>query len=260
MVVVDLEDAVEPERKTDETRTRAADALTGAAWHATTLAVRINDLRSEWWERDVEIVTQGAGSRLDCVVVPKVESPEDVRQVADALSALGSTAGIEAQIESARGLVEVERIAGSSERLETLVFGPGDFAASIGVPQRTIGALDPSYPGDQWHYARSRISAAAHAFGLQPIDGPYADFDDPDGLRESARRARLLGFQGKWVIHPAQIEIANEAFSPTPDEIEHARAVLAALREQGVARLDGTMVDEASARLARAVLERAGAA
>jgi citrate lyase subunit beta/citryl-CoA lyase len=259
--LIDLEDAVPARAKTDETRRAAARALAEADWRAPTVAVRINGPATEWWERDLELVVEGAAEQLDCIVVPKVESADDVERVERKLGELGDgRIGLDVQIESARGLVEVERIAAASARLEALVFGPGDYAASLGLAPRSIGAIDPEYPGDQWHYARSRIAAAAHAFGLDPVDGPYADVADLEGLRESARRARLLGFTGKWVIHPAQVEVVHQVFSPTSEEVEHARAVLAALPDGGVATLDGTMVDEASRRLAEAVLARAGAA
>jgi citrate lyase subunit beta/citryl-CoA lyase len=269
-VFVDLEDAVAAEVKGDRVRERAARAIGENDWRPETVSVRVNGVATEWWRRDVELVVRGAGGRLDSVVLPKVESVSDiesVEQLLDELEAelnLGRRIALEAQIESARGLVEVERIAASSARLEALVFGPGDYAASLGVPQRSIGALDPDYPGDQWHYARSRIAAAAHAFGLQPIDGPYAELSDQEGLLESARRARLLGFEGKWVLHPDQIEPVNEVFSPSDDELEHALRVLETLsgtekRGPGVAVVDDVMVDEASRKLAEGVVRRAKA-
>jgi citrate lyase subunit beta / citryl-CoA lyase len=271
MVFVDLEDAVPPAEKTDETRARIGRALAEREWRAPTVAVRVNAPASEWWSRDVEVVVEHAAKHLDCIVVPKVERAADVERVDELLSELEARngleprIGLEAQIESARGLVEVERIAASSPRLETLVFGPGDYAASLGVWQGSIGAVEPKYPGDQWHYARSRIAAAAHAFGLQPVDGPYAEISDLDGLRESARRARLVGFEGKWVIHPDQIEAVNDVFSPSREELEQALRTLAALTAardggRGAAVLDGAMIDDASRRLAEAVVERARAA
>ncbi|HEY7004686.1 MAG TPA: CoA ester lyase [Gaiellaceae bacterium] len=270
-VFVDLEDAVAADAKGDEPAQRAARALSEGDWRARTVSVRINGLTTDWWRRDLELVVSGAPARLDSVVLPKVESAADVETAAGALAELEAQLGLQrpialqAQIESARGLVEVERIAGSSPRLESLVFGPGDYAASLGVAQRFIGELDPGYPGDQWHYARSRIAAAAHAFGLQPIDGPYAAFADEEGLRESARRARLLGFEGKWVVHPDQIEIVNAEFSPTEEELAHALRVLDTLAAaddsgRGVAVAGGAMVDEASRKLAEGVVRRAQAA
>ena len=270
-VFIDLEDAVAADAKGDQARERAAGALTDGEWQGQTLSVRVNGLATRWWRRDVDVVVRGANGRLASIVLPKVESTADV-ETADRLLGeleeeleLEQRIGLEAQIESARGLVEVERIAACSARLETLVFGPGDYAASLGIAQRSLGEVDPDYPGDQWHYARSRIAAAAHAFGLQPIDGPYAALADEDGLRESARRARLLGFQGKWVVHPDQIEPVNEEFSPTSEELAHALRVLDALRSadgcgQGAAVLDGLMIDEASRKLAEGVVRRARAA
>jgi citrate lyase subunit beta/citryl-CoA lyase len=269
-VFVDLEDAVATSVKGDEVRTRAAHALAESDWRVETVSVRINGLDTEWWRDDLEALVRGAPARLDSVVLPKVESPAEVDGVDRLLAELEEELGLErpialeAQIESARGLVEVERIAASSVRLETLIFGPGDYAASLGVAQRFIGELDPDYPGDQWHYARSRIAAAAHAFGLQPIDGPYAALEEV-GLQQSARRARLLGFQGKWVIHPDQIQTVRDIFSPSEEELAHALRVLDALAEaadsgDGVAIVGGAMVDEASRRLAEGVVRRAEAA
>jgi len=269
-VFVDLEDAVSADAKS-EVREGAARALAEGDWRAQTLSLRINGVATTWWRDDLEVVVRGAAGRLDSVVLPKVESGGDVETVAGVLAELEAELGLkrpialQAQIESPKGLIEVERIAGSSTRLETLVFGPGDYAASLGIGQRFIGEIASGYPGDQWHYARSRIAAAAHAFGLQPIDGPYAALADEEGLRESARRARMLGFQGKWVIHPDQIEIVNEVFSPTEEELAHAVRVLDALATaddggQGVGVVGGAMVDEASRKLAEGIVRRAEAA
>ncbi|MGH2936293.1 MAG: HpcH/HpaI aldolase/citrate lyase family protein [Gaiellaceae bacterium] len=235
-IVVDLEDGVPPEEK---------EAARGRLGHATalgTLAVRINGLRTEWWRDDLAAV---AGRRPDVVVVPKVESPDEVLTVAELLP---EAVGLEVQIETARGLVEVERIAAASGRLEALVFGPGDFAASMGIPVLTIGA-------GAFEYALARISVAAHANGLQAVDGPYADLQDLDGLRRAAAVALGHGFDGKWVVHPDQIEPVNEAFTPTPEELERARRIMAA--EDGASRLEGDMVDVATKRLAAAVIARA---
>ena len=260
-IVVDLEDAVPPAEKTAATRRRAADALLAGEWSAPTLAVRVNAVGTPWFAVDIDELVRAAGETIDCLVLPKVESPDDVAAAADLLDRHGVSIGLEAQIESARGLLEVERIAASSARLEALVFGPGDYAASLGIPQLEIGAIDPAYPGDQWHYARSRIAVAAHAHGLDAIDGPYAALRDRDGLRESARRARLLGFTGKWAIHPDQIASCNEAFAPSTEELERAERLLAALREaeargEGAAAFNGTMIDEASRKMAEALVAR----
>jgi citrate lyase subunit beta / citryl-CoA lyase len=249
-VFVDLEDAVATSVKGDEVRTRAARALAESEWRAETVSVRINGLDTEWWREDLEVVVRGAPAQLDSVVLPKVKSTAEVDGVDRLLAELEEELGLErpialeAQIESARGLVEVEGIAASSVRLETLIFGPGDYAASLGVAQRFIGELDPDYPGDQWHYAA---------------------LEDEVGLQQSARGARLLGFQGKWVIHPDQLQTVRDMFSPSEEELAHALRVLDALAEaddtgEGVAVVGGAMVDEASRRLAEGVVRRAEAA
>jgi citrate lyase subunit beta/citryl-CoA lyase len=260
-IIVDLEDALTPAEKTSATRLLAAGALATGDWRASSLAVRVNPVRSPWFADDVDEIVLEAGSALDCLVLPKVESPEDVLAAAELLDRHAVDVGLEAQIESARGLLEVERIAASSPRLEALVFGPGDYAVSLGIPQLEIGANDPDYPGDQWHYPRSRIAVAAHAFGLDAIDGPYARLGDPEGLRQAARRARLVGFGGKWVIHPAQIDTCNEAFSPSNAEVDRAKRLLESVRAaeergEGVTSFDGVMVDEASRKMAEAVVAR----
>jgi citrate lyase subunit beta / citryl-CoA lyase len=236
-VVVDLEDGVAPADK-EEARSHLGDAVARR-----TLAVRINGVGTPWWQDDLEAV---AGRRPDVVVLPKAESADHVRAVAELLPEL---VGLEVQIESARGLVEVERIAAVGGPLEALVFGPGDFAASMGVPVLTIGA-------GAFGYAMARIAVAARANGLQVVDGPYADLRDADGLRRSAESALALGFDGKWVVHPDQIEPVNEAFSPSPEEVERARRILAA--GDGAGLVDGEMVDVATKRMAAAVLARAG--
>jgi citrate lyase subunit beta / citryl-CoA lyase len=235
-IVVDLEDGIAAADK--ET---ARDNLAAASAHAT-LAVRINGVRTPWWRDDLV-----AAAHADVIVVPKVESPEDVAAVAELLPA---HVGLEVQIETARGLVEVERIAAFGPPLEALVFGPGDFAASIGVPVLTIGA-------GASEYALGRIAVAARAFGLQPVDGPYAVLADTEGLRAGAQRALALGYDGKWVIHPDQIGPVNELFTPTAEEVERARRILTAA--DGASRLSGEMVDAATKRLAESVLARASA-
>lgn len=258
-VVIDLEDAVPPAEKTDATRRRVVAALREREWRARTVGVRLNAADTEWFERDAELVVGEAGPRLDVVVLPKVESAEALLAAERLLPGVA----IEAQIESARGLVEVERIAAASTRLEALVFGPGDYAASLGLPQLEIGVIDADYPGDQWHYAKARLANAAHAFGLDPVDGPYSAFRDLAGLREAARRARALGFVGKWAIHPDQTDAIAEAFTPPAEQVERARLLLAALAEaeadgRGAAVFDGAMIDEASRKMAEAIVARAG--
>jgi citrate lyase subunit beta / citryl-CoA lyase len=235
-VVVDLEDGTAVADKV------AARANVAAARVRGTLAVRINGVGTEWWEDDL-----AAAADAQVIVVPKVESVEQVRAVAERLD---DGVGLEVQIETVRGLVEVERIAAFGAPLEALVFGPGDFAASLGVPVLTIGA-------GASEYAMARIAVAARAFGLQPVDGPHAVLDDDAGLRASAARALALGYDGKWVIHPAQLDAVNDVFTPNDEEIERARRILAA--SDGASRLTGEMVDAATKRLAEAVLARASA-
>jgi len=233
-VVVDLEDSV---AVADKVAARANLASAGAVG---TLAVRINGVATEWWKDDL-----AAAAHADVIVVPKVESADQVQRVAERLP---EGAGLEVQIETARGLIEVERIAAFGAPLEALVFGPGDFAASLGVPVLTIGT-------GASEYAMARIAVAARAYGLQLIDGPYAVLDDEDELRRSAAAALALGYDGKWVIHPSQIEAVNEVFTPSDAELERARGILAAA--DGASRVSGEMVDAATKRLAEAVLARA---
>ncbi len=232
-VVIDLEDGVAVADK------EAARANLAGAKTRGTLAVRINGVRTAWWRDDL-----AAASNADVIVVPKVESPDEVAAVAELL---GAGVGLEVQIETARGLVEVERIAAFGAPLEALVFGPGDFAASIGVPVLTIGA-------GASEYALGRIAVAARAFGLQPVDGPYAALADFEGLEAAARRALALGFDGKWVIHPDQIEPVNAVFTPSAEEAERARQIVAAA--DGASSVAGEMVDAAAKRLAESVLAR----
>jgi citrate lyase subunit beta/citryl-CoA lyase len=217
-------------------------------------------------------VVSRAGAKLDCVMVPKVEEASHIHFVdhllsqLEAVGGLGRRIGIEAQIESAKGLVNIAEIAAASPRLETLIFGPGDYAASLGVPQLTVGMIDPEYPGDQWHYPLSRILTTARAFNLQAIDGPFSAIRDLAGFRESAKRAKLLGFDGKWALHPDQIGPCNDAFTPTQAQYDQAERILTAYRTFtdvdgiGAAMFEGEMIDEASRKMAVQVAERGRAA
>ena len=234
-VVVDLEDGVAAADKA------AAREQLGSARARYTLAVRINGVGTVWWRDDLDAVRALAP---DVVVIPKVEAADAVRAVAERLP---PGVGIEAQIETARGLVEVERIAAVGPPLEALVFGPGDFAASIGVPVLTIGA-GPS------EYALARIVVAARAYGLQAVDGPFAVLDDAEALRASAARAVAHGCDGKWVIHPSQVDVVTEAFTPSEEELDRARRILAAA--DGASAVDGEMVDAATKRLAEGIIAR----
>jgi citrate lyase subunit beta/citryl-CoA lyase len=219
--------------------------------------------------RDVVDVVEQAGHRLDTVLIPKVGVPSDVYLV-DALltqieeaKGIGHRIGIDVLIETALGMANVEAIAQSSRRLEAMHFGVADYAASNRARTVSIGGLNPDYPGDQWHAALSRMIVACRAW-LRPIDGPFGDFKDPDGFRAAARRGAALGIEGKWAIHPSQIALANEVFTPPPAEVDRARRILVALDQaaregRGAAQLDGRMIDAASARMAQNVVSMAQA-
>jgi citrate lyase subunit beta/citryl-CoA lyase len=269
-VLIDLEDSVAPEGRT-EARQNIITAARELDWGSKRLAWRINPVSTQFFYQDLIEVAEEAGNRLQAVIVPKVNRPEEVYTVAALLSAVEAAKGyahaiaIEAQIETAEGMFNVERIAAAAPgRLEALIFGPGDYAASIGAPGLTIGGKIESYPGHLWHYALSRIIVAARTFGLEVIDGPYAAFKDPDTLKETARWARQLGCDGKWAIHPSQIEPIQAIFTPAPEEIERAQGILgtyeASLSEagKGVTLFEGEMVDAATIKMAERILRRAG--
>ena len=271
-VLIDLEDAVTLPEKNDATRQQVVDALLGLEWRAGTRAVRVNDASTRWCFRDIAYVVERAAAGLDCIILPKVETrPTSTSRIGCSRSSswkLGGSRriGLEVQIESPRGLVNIESIAAASDRVETLIFGPGDFAASAGMPQLSVGAAVPEYGGDQWHYVLSRILTTARAFGLQAIDGPYAQIRDPEGFRVVARRSQLLGFDGKWALHPDQIELCNEIFSPTMPDYERAERILDAYAKatgedgRGAVVFEGEMIDEASRKMAEQVAARGRAA
>lgn len=266
LVFLDLEDAVAPAEK-DSAREKAIEALTGLDWGAKTRAVRINDVSTPWAHQDVIEVVERAGDALDVLIVPKVRAARDVWWVETLLGQLEARVArarpvaLEVLIEEAESLASVEEIARSSVRLETLILGFGDLSASLGM---RVGALagNSAYPGDVWHHARARVLAAARAAGVEAIDGPFPNFRDPDGYREECLRASTLGFSGKWAIHPSQLPIANEVFSPTKEEVEGARQVVSAYRDAeasgaGAASLGGSLIDAAALRIMQAVLEKA---
>jgi len=262
-VFLDLEDAAADK---DAARANVIAALRAGGFRAATVAVRVNATGTPHYHRDLITVLEAAGGALDTIIVPKVRTPGDVEMTAKLLDGIecacgleAGRIGIEAQIEDPAGLVAVEAIAGASPRLEALVFGPGDYSASVGIPTTTIGAAPEGYPGDHLNYVHSRIVIAARAAGLQAIDGPYARIDDADGLLAAARLARALGYDGKWTVHPDQIEPLAEVFSPSAAEFERAAAMLAALEQGGSARFEGEMIDEANRRMAERVV-RAGRA
>ena len=270
-VFLDLEDAVSPDEK-ETARHNVIAALGDIDWRAAgkTVSVRINGLDTHYMYRDLIDVVEKAGAHLDTILVPKVGVPGDIYTV-DALvtqieqaKGFSHRIGVEALIETALGMANVEAVAGSSPRLEALHFGVADYAASCRARTITIGGLNPDYPGDQWHSALSRLLVACRANGLRAIDGPFGDFGDPEGFTAGARRAAALGYDGKWAIHPSQVDLANEVFTPPPSEVEVARRVLVALEEaaaagRGAAQLDGRMIDAASARMAHNVVETAEA-
>ena len=267
-VFLDLEDAVAPDSKA-AARGDVVSALKELDWQGRLKLYRANALDTPYFYRDLIGVVEEAGGALDAVIVPKVNRPEDLHVVSTLLSQLEVAMDlekgrikIEAQIESAEGLVNAGEISRATDRLTALHFGPGDFAASVSMPQSSIGVMDEwdeAYPGHRFHYAMQSIVVAARAAGLRVLDGPVADYGDEEGLRRSCLIARSLGFDGKWCIHPAQIEIVNEGFSPTAREVDWAKKVVAAYEEANVASsgsvsVDGQMVDAASIKLARNTL------
>ena len=265
-VFLDLEDAVAPDSKA-AARGDVVSALKEIEWRDRPTLFRANAMDTPYFYRDLIEVVQEAGDSLDAIIIPKVNRPEDLYAVSILLSQLELAMDLqkgkiklEAQIESAEGLTNVEAIAGSTPRLTALHFGPGDFAASLSMPVASIGVMDEwdeVYPGHRFHYAMQRIVVAARAAGLRVLDGPVADYGDEDGLRRSCLIARSLGFDGKWCIHPAQIEVVNEVFSPTEEEVEWANKVVAAYEEanaSGSVSVGGQMVDAASIRMARNTL------
>ncbi len=261
-VVLDLEDAVPPDPELKRAaRTRLAELALQHPFVGRQLAVRVNRVGSREALDDLLEVVPRLGPRLSSVVVPKVQEPSEVTFVDRLLAALepkGHRVEIQIQIEDPRALEAVGELAGASPRLSALIFGPGDFAAAMGMPTLGIGREAPAYPGDIWHYPLYRIAVAARARGLQVVDGPYSVLDDAEGLARSCRRAVALGVDGKWAIHPAQLEAINRAFTPSSEQVEGARAVLAQLGPGGARRMGGEMVDEASRRLAESLLTRAG--
>ncbi len=264
MVFLDLEDACAPaERET--ARGKAAKALRELDWGHTIRAIRMNGVDTRWAYGDVIDVVTDAREALETIIVPKVRRGRDVWWVDTLLTQLEETLGLprkrialEVLIEETEGLENVGEIARSSDRLEAIIFGAGDFSASQGA--RVDTNFDPvvDYPGDLWHYARSRIVVAARSAGVDAIDAPFPNYRAPDAYRTACDRAGAMGYTGKWAIHPSQVEIANDAFAPTPDEIAHARRVVAAYREAeadglGATGLDGMLVDAAHLRHAATV-------
>lgn len=272
-VFLDLEDAVAPDDKI-QARKNVIQAINDLDWkgNGITVSVRINGLDTQFMVRDVVDLVEQAGHKIDTLLIPKVGVYSDVYMVEAMVNqlemqqGLTNRIGLESLIETALGMANVEDIArnGASGRLEALHFGVADYAASNRARTTNIGGLNPDYPGDQWHAAISRMTVACRAFGLRPIDGPFGDIKDPEGYKLAAKRAAALGCEGKWAIHPSQVALANDVFSPPPAEVEKARRILAALKEaaaqgKGAAALDGRLIDAASEKMANNVVKAAEA-
>jgi citrate lyase subunit beta/citryl-CoA lyase len=263
-VFLDLEDAVAPNEK-DSARERVIEALRTLDFGSKIVAVRVNGTDTPHYYRDLIAVVEAVGGRIDAIMLPKVRTPGDVEMTAKLLTQIELSKGlevgrigIEAQIEDATGLLACEAIAAASPRMETLIFGPGDYSAAVGIPITTIGAAPDGYPGDHLNYVYSRLVVAARAAGIQAIDGPYARVGDDEGLRARSQLARALGLDGKWTIHPGQIEIVNEVFSPGQEQWERAESMLTAYDEAhrngaGAAVFEGEMIDEANRKMAERI-------
>ena len=274
-VFLDLEDSVAPLAK-PEARKNVVAALNDGDWTGKTRVVRVNDLTTEWTYRDVIEVVEGAGGAVDCLMLPKVQTAAQVQWLDLLLTQIEKTnglevgrIGIEAQIENALGLVNVDDIATASPRVETIIFGPADFMASINMKSLVVGEQPPGYDvGDAYHYILMRILMAARANDLQAIDGPYLQIKDVDGFRRVAGRSAALGFDGKWVLHPGQIEVANEVYSPSQEDYDHAELILDAYEyytseaggKRGAVMVGDEMIDEASRKMALVVAGKGRAA
>jgi citrate lyase subunit beta / citryl-CoA lyase len=270
-VFMDLEDSVAPLAK-EEARGNVVQALKEGDWTGKTVVVRVNGVYTKWCYRDVIEVVENAGQFLDCLMVPKVEYESDVVFVHKLLDQIEETIGLdrrlglEVQIETATGITNIDAIAAASDRTETLIFGPADMSASLGLPTLTAGLPMPDYPGDHWHFILSRILVAARNGGLQAIDGPYLVIKDLDGFREMALRARSLGYDGKWALHPGQVDVLNEVFSPTQNEYDKAEAMLESyqhatdIERTGAVMFGTEMIDEASRKMAEGLTARGRAA
>ena len=282
IIFLDLEDAVAPEEK-EKARKNIIAALNEVDWRGKTLSLRVNGLDTHYMYRDVVEVVEQAGSKLHLIMIPKVGTAADVYALdmlvtqIETAKGLKRRIGFELIIETALGMQNIHAIAGASKRIESLHFGVADYAASTRARTTNIGGANPDYAiltdkdegggrtlhwGDMWHYALARMVVAARANGLRPIDGPYGDFSDAEGYRAAARRAAVLGCEGKWAIHPSQVALANEVFTPSEKEVERARRILAAMEQakregRGAVALDGRLLDIASIRQAQALVQTA---
>jgi citrate lyase subunit beta / citryl-CoA lyase len=274
-VFLDLEDAVAPLAKPDA-RKNVVAALNEGGWGQKVRVVRVNDWTTQWTYRDVIEVVEGAGGNLDCIMLPKVQTAPQVMALDTLLTQIEQTVGlevgrigIEAQIENAEGLINVDAIATASPRVETIIFGPADFMASINMKSLVVGEQPPGYDvGDAYHYILMRILMAARAYDKQAIDGPYLQIRDSEGFRRVAGRSAALGFDGKWVLHPDQVAAANEVYSPRQEDYDHAENILDAYEyftseeggRKGSAMLGDEMIDEASRKMALVVAAKGRAA
>ena len=265
-VFLDLEDAVSPNDKISA-RENVIKALKEMDWRGKgkTISVRINGLDTHYMYRDVVEIMVQAGEYVDTLLIPKVGVSGDVYMVDCMVNQieqernLKNKVGLECLIETALGMVNIEEIAKSSSRLEALHFGVADYAASLRARTVVIGGLNPDYPGDQWHHGLAKLVATCRAYGLRPIDGPFGDFNDSDGYIDAAKRGAAIGIEGKWAIHPSQIQHANEVFSPPVKEVEKANRIIEELKKaaeegKGAAQLDGRMIDAASERMAKNIV------
>jgi len=273
MVFLDLEDSVSPLEK-EASREKIVAAINDNDWGDAVLCVRINAWDTEWTYRDVITVVEGASERLDELMLPKVQSAAEVQALDMLLTQIEratgrqSRVGIEAQIETAQGLINVEEICAASDRLETIIFGPADFAASTEMPVLTGGVAIDEYPGDHFHYVFSKILMAGRANGLQVIDGPFLKIRELDALRDYSMRTRILGYDGKWALHPDQVRVINEVFTPTQEQYDKAFDILEAYEKattegdrKGAVMFGDEMIDEASRKMATKFVtrgERAG--
>jgi malyl-CoA/(S)-citramalyl-CoA lyase len=282
IVMLDLEDAVAPDDKA-QARVNIIDALREEDWSATSVSLRINGLDTHYCYRDIVDVVEEAGHQLDQIMIPKASCAGDVHLVATLLDQIEEAVGLKHRIgisvliETAIGMAKVDEIATACpERMEAMVFGVADYAASMHAHTTSIGGANPHYAmltdangspdrerhwGDQWHYALSRIAVVCRAYGLRPIDGPFGDFNDPEGYLAAARRAAVLGYEGKWAIHPSQIELANQVFTPDDHLVDKTHRIIDAMKDaaaqgKGAVSLDGRLIDAASIRMAETLLAK----
>ncbi len=284
VIFLDLEDAVAPDQK-EQARKNIIEALNDIDWGDKTISVRINGLDTHYMYRDVIDIIEQGGERLDLFMIPKAGTAADIYAVdmlvtqAEAAVGRKKRIGFEMIIETALGMQNVHEIAAASPRNESLHFGVADYAASTKARTTVIGGPNPMYGvltdkdengnreyhwGDMWHYAVARMVVAARANGLRPIDGPFGDFSDPDGYKAQANRSAVLGCEGKWAIHPSQVALANEVFTPSDEEVNKARRILEAMEEaqregRGAVSLDGRLIDIASIKQAEALVKQAEA-